>query len=271
MRDHGTGVRWETDLTEMFWLSSLFYLGDARELVRIVPRLLREAVERGDLYAQHGLRGWRSNVAWLFRGEPAEARAHAMAVAEERPAQESFNLHHYYELLAHSQIDLYLGDGEGAWSRVVAAKKGLIRSHLLRVQSVKVESAFLAGRAALAAAIGAPAANAARLIEEARKEQRVLAKEKVAWASALERTLAAGIAAAVGDTAAAATALDHASAELDACDMALFAQVVRLRRGLVDGGPRGTAAAIAARDWMKEQEITDPDAIAAMLLPWPKA
>ncbi len=271
MRDHGTGVRWEIDLAEMFWVSSLYYLGETRELVRIVPRLLREAVERGDLYAQHGLRGWRSNVAWLIRGEPGEARAHVISVADERPPQEAYNLHHYYELLAHTQIDLYLGDGEGAWARVSAARRSLQRSHLLRVQSVRVEHAFLAGRAALAAAAAAPsAAAAARLLDEARREQRVLAGEKVAWASALGRMLAAGIAAAAGDPAGAATALDEASAELDACDMGLFAHVVRLRRGLVDGGPRGTAAAIAARDWMTEQEVADPDAIAAMLLPWPR-
>ncbi len=270
MRDHGTGVRWETDLAELFWLSSLFYLGETREMVRIVPRLLREAVERGDLFAQHGLRGWRSNVAWLLRGEPAEARAHAMAVAEERPVQESFNLHHYYELLAHSQIDLYLGDGEGAHARVAAARKGLERSHLLRIQSVRVEHAYLAGRTALAAANSATPAAAGRLLDDARRE-RALKKERVAWASALERTLAAGIAAAAGDGDAAAIALDQAAAQLDAGDMQLFAHVVRLRRGLVDGGPRGTAAAIAARDWMNEQEVADPDAVAAMLLPWPSA
>ncbi|MCE9576463.1 MAG: protein kinase, partial [Deltaproteobacteria bacterium] len=96
MRDHGEGVRWELDVSELFLMSALFYLGDMKEMTRMVPLLLREAVERGDLYAQHGLRGWRSNAAWLAMGQPGDARAHVLAVASERGPGERFTLHHYY-------------------------------------------------------------------------------------------------------------------------------------------------------------------------------
>jgi len=118
MIEHGVGLRWESNLAEQYLTSTLFYLGETRELARLVPLLLREAVERGDVYAQHGLRGWRANLAWLVMGKPEDARAHALAVASEQPSVEAFHLHHYYELQTQMHIDLYLGDVEGAWTRI---------------------------------------------------------------------------------------------------------------------------------------------------------
>ncbi|MCE9574834.1 MAG: hypothetical protein K8W52_16915, partial [Deltaproteobacteria bacterium] len=56
--------------------------------------------------------------------------------------------------------------------------------------------------------------------------------------------------------------------ELAAIDMALFAQVARLRRGEVEGGPGGAARAAAASDGMRDNGIADPAAMTYMLAPW---
>ena len=168
MRDHGVGGRWELDLTELFYLSNLFYCGQLRELARLAPIYLREAEDRGDVYAQNGIRAWRPNVAWLVMGKPEDARAHSLAVAMEHSGDdEAFQLNDYNHLLANTRIDLYIGDGDGALARVERAWRELESSLLLRVTTVHVESYFLLGTAALASmplASSAPrkrAANAA--------------------------------------------------------------------------------------------------------------
>jgi serine/threonine protein kinase len=268
LRDHGVGLRWETSLTELYLTSTLFYLGETRELARLVPLLLRDALERGDVYAQHGLRAWRSNVAWLVMGRPDEARAHAEAVARERSTAEGFHLQHYFELLAQTQIDLYEGDADGAWGRVEAVWKVLGRSYLLRIQSVRIEASFLRARAALALALARPAA-ARPLLAEARRLARRLDRERAPWASAFAEQVRALIAIAGGDRAGAEARLERAERAFAAADMGLFASVLRLRRGQLDGGPAGAAWQTDARQAMGSQAIVDADAIARMLCPWP--
>ena len=43
----------------------------------------------------------------------------------------------------------------------------------------------------------------------------------------------------------------------------------RLRRGTLEGGGGGIARAEAARDMLRDLGATDPDRLAAHLLPWP--
>ncbi len=265
MRDHGAGVRWELDMGELFLMSSLCYLGETAELVRMVPILLREAVERGDVYAQHGLRSWRPNVRWLVAGAPAEARAHLIAVEAERPAQPDFHVHDYYMLVGHTQIDLYLGDAEGAWRRVEAARRPMARSHIDRVQAIRVEMAYLRARTALAMAARAGNPERAHRLGEIRSHARALRREGVGWAASLAALVEAGAAMISGDRGA-ADALTAAVTALEAVDMRLHASVVRLRQAEHAGD---AAAAAAVRAVMRERAVADPDAIAALLMPGP--
>jgi tetratricopeptide (TPR) repeat protein len=263
LRDRGVGVRWEVDLTEIFLMSSLFYLGETAELVRMVPILLREAVERGDLFAQHGLRGWRSNVTWLLRDEPRQARAHVTAVEAQRAETADFHLHHYYSLLAHTQIDLYEGDVAAALRRVEAAQEPMARSHVGRVQSVRIESAYLRARAALAVAARANDPARAPELTIARKCARALRGEKVGWAVAMSAMVDAAVSQIVGEPRA-PKLLDAAATMLEAGDMSLHAAIVRLRRAET---LRDQPAADEIVANLRAQSVADPLAFAAMLLP----
>jgi hypothetical protein len=268
LRDHGNYGRWETDVAELFLLSSMWYAGDVKEMARLVPLFLREAFERGDVYEQHGLRGWRTNTAWLVLGQPGDARAHVLAVASERGDDEQFNLHHWYEMLAHGQIDLYLGDGESVRARVANARKGLAKSLLTRVQTVRIETELLAARAAITvAAQQRDPAKAQAPLAEARAAIRALERESAPWSSAVAQLCKGMAAAAVDDREGAVAALEDAERELGACHMLLFECVARLRRGELEGGPGGAARAQAASDWMRENGVVDPMAMAQMIAP----
>jgi len=269
LASHGTGSRWEINVGQHFHMSTLFYAGQTRQLVHQVPLLLRDAVERGDVYAQHALRAWRPNLTWLVIGQPDEARAHVLAVEAERPAPEILQLRHYYELATHVNIDLYVGDASAGWQRLERAWPTVDAAHLLRIQSVRVEATFLRARAIVAHALGVSPGRRTFLLGEAGRLVRDLEAEHVWWASGHAMQVRAMIAAASGAPRDALARLDDAAQIYAASSMELHAAVVQLRRGQLVAGPAGAAYVEAARRAMIDQAIADPDAIARLLCPWP--
>ena len=101
LRDHGAGVRWEIDIGDTFWLATLFYLGEWREMARLTQVLLREACDRGDVVAQLGLRTGRCNFAWLLINRPDEAQAQLAAASQ--ALGEGFHLPHVQVIVAAGQ------------------------------------------------------------------------------------------------------------------------------------------------------------------------
>ncbi len=265
MRDHGVDARWEIDISEMFYLSALYYLGEIRDLIKWTPILLREAEDRGDVYAQHGIRAWRSNLAWLAMGKPADARAHVLGVANER-GNLDFHLHDYYQLSSACNVDFYLGDTESALTRVEAALPQLEASQLLRIQSVAIETQFLVGRASIAAAHGTRKGRPAR-IASARRAAAALLAVPVPWSHALGTLVTAMAAHADGDLETAVRTYADAEGRLRSVDMRCFERSARLARGELIAGGGGTALREDAVEWMREQDIADPAALSRVLVP----
>jgi len=266
MSDEGVSARWELDLNEMFHLAALYYAGETRELVRLTPLYLRDAEDRGDVYAQHGLRAWRSNQAWLVQDKPGDARAHVLGVAQARADIADFNLHDYYQLLANAQIDLYVGDGDGALDRTQRSWADLDKAFLFRIQSVRIEAQYLLARGALATAVGARKAERLAVVERAAA---ALAHEPVAWSRALAALVRAGAAHVAGEVADADRRYREAEAALAACDMANFARVAALARGELLGGDAGAALIATARAGLEAQAVVDVGRWTRMILPRP--
>jgi eukaryotic-like serine/threonine-protein kinase len=265
MRERGTGLRWELNVCEQARLVALYYLGDAREIIRHVPLALREAVERGDALAQCGLRGWRGNVAWLLMGRPAEARAHLAAVAAATSGV--LLIRHFHELHAGVQIELYVGDAHAAHALLAAGRAAL--AVVRGVQALRIEGTFLLARVATASA--RTPAERARAARRVRRLARRLDREDALWATALAELARAMAAALDGDRARTGVQLELAERACIAADMALFGAVARHRRGALEGGLAGDAQRRSARDAMLERGVADPDAVARMILPWPAA
>ncbi|HVK78415.1 MAG TPA: protein kinase [Kofleriaceae bacterium] len=269
MRDHGVDARWQIDISEAFLLGVLYYLGEVRELVRWTPIFLREAEDRGDVYAQHSLRAWRSNQAWLAMGKPEDARAHILGVALERGDVGAFHLHDYYQLISNIAVDLYVGDDEGALARFDEATAPLDRSLLLRIQGIRVEGTFARGRAALAAALAGPAGKRAERLAVVRRAIALLAKERMVPARGYRAQLAAGVAQAEGRVDDGVRAYRQAAEIYRDGDMRLHACVARLAVGELVGGDEGARLRDDAVEWLRDQAVADPLRFSRTIAPRP--
>ncbi len=243
--DSGAAVSWEATSARLFSVWSLFFLGEIGELGRRIPALIEEAEGRGDLYALASLNSGLANVALLARDEPEAARAAVRGVMAGW-SERSFHFQHYWALLSEGLIDLYQGQPEDAWARLVAAWPALEASQLLRIQNVRIEALGLKGR--LAVATGRQAVLAEMVAR--------LRKEEVPWATASSLMLEA---LAPGGSP---EGLRQAARTFDECEMRLQAAAVRLRLAELEDRPPEAELA-----WMTGQGIVAPRKAAGMLVP----
>ena len=256
LREHAAGVRWEIDIGESYWLATLYYLGEWRALAWLTQLHLRDAIDRGDVVAQQGLRTGRTNVAWLVLDRPDEARAQLDAV--DRTLGPGFHIMHAQTVMAAAQVDLYRGDAPAAAARLAQAAAQLDRIGIVRFQQARVELAYLRARVAIALGDRTAMTHADSLVAEG-----------VPWAVGLGELARAALCALAGDLEGALDALQLAEDAFETAKMSGHGHLVRMRRGLIEGGAIGVARAEAARDALRDLGAVDPDRFGALLMPWP--
>src|SRR6185437_4942618 len=133
-----------------FALWPLMFMGEVVEINRRLPRLLKEARERDDLYEETNLSLAIRTFVRLAADEPERARRE-LAQVMEKWSHQGFHVQHMNRLFDEAQIDLYLGDSETAWRRLADAWPALEQSHLLRVQQIRILMLHLRARCALTA------------------------------------------------------------------------------------------------------------------------
>jgi hypothetical protein len=270
LRCDATGVAWEIDAAQDFELGALAWMGRLEELRSRVPRAIREADGRGNLYFSASLRtGLANGLIQLQRDQVAQARGDA-AEALARWPQRGFQIFHYWNLYTSAQIDLYEGDAGSAHARMIRGWPGVKAALQLRVQFSRIVITELRIRCLLAAARQrarrAPG-EAHALLDQARREIRRLARERVGWASALAGLLEAGMAHLRGDAATTCDRLAQAITALDAAGLALFAAAARRRLAQLCGGDRGAELSRQADAWFTHIGVVRPGAMTAMLTP----
>jgi hypothetical protein len=229
----------------------MVYLGEFEQLDRALVDLLAAADRRGDVFAGAALRSGLPNLVWLAQNRPDEAQAQAeRAIAVWRGSE--FQLQHYFDLLARTQLALYAGEPDRAHEQVVLAWPKLKASLSLRVQNFRVTLLHLRGRIALSRALaGGP--QAARLLAETIQHARALEREEEQpWARALALGLEAG-------AKPSRDAFGRAAVALAGVDMAIHAAAARMRMG--------GAEAARAEAAMRERGVAEPARMAALLMP----
>jgi hypothetical protein len=235
-RERHAGTFWEVNNLRLFLLMSLRYLGRMTELAERFDRYRSEAERRGDRWMQAAMaRGM--NQMWLLRDDVARARAMQEA-AWSPPDTGFYHLQHWYALLGRSGVALYAGEPE-PFSRHRDGLAVVERSLLMRLQVVRVEHHWMAGRLALAEG----------LVAEAQRRIRRLRAERVPhgdnWAALLQAGLDPR-----PETLRAALAAAEAAGNLHA------AAIVRH----LLGDPLGASE-------LAEQGVCNPDKMCQLVLP----
>jgi hypothetical protein len=262
-----TGVVWELDSARLFRMWSHYQLGELKTVKSRFPVLLKDAEDRGDLYASAAINGLFAHVVYLADGNALAASTHTgEAIASW--AQPGFHMPNLWGLWSETDIAIYERRGADAWHHVAKAWGALHRSLLLEVQMIRVNMLDLKGRAALAAACQAPSTTKRdRLLRIANRAAEAMTRQGVGWAGAMALMVRAGIERARGRNDDATSLFTQAHEALVAVDMHLLAAVAHRQRGQLIGGTAGIAAVDEADQWMRDQEIRDPAALAQMFAP----
>jgi hypothetical protein len=260
--DGCVGTSWELNAARHFTLECLYYLGELPKFRVLAVEGVREARDRGSVYAATTLRTGLANAVWLMEDDPRRA----LRETDESMAgwsSRGYHIQHWYALIARTQAELYLGDGEAAHARCEHGWRDLHASSLLRMQHTRIVAVHLRARAALLAAAGrtGPARDACLALAE--RAARRLARE-AGWAHPLAALTRAGIHHARGDEAHCRQWLLRASAEASAHGLAMFKGAADLAAAALAGRPDEAGVREA---WSRDLGIQAPAAFARMLAP----
>jgi hypothetical protein len=262
-RDECTGVVWELTLAHNFYLGALFYRGHVRHVSHWLPALLESAREHGNLYFEAELTT-RFSMVWLAADDPDTSERLTREV-NARWSARGFHRQHYNHLLAQGQTALYRGRAEEAWTLADRQRTAVRRSHWHRVQIMRIETAFLEARSALAMA--SEGRDVPRMLAVASRASARLGRERTPWSVPMSRLVAATVAHLERNDEAAAGSLTGALDAFEAADMRLYAAVTRRRLGALVGGDRGRALRQQAEGWMATEDVRDPVAMSRLIAP----
>jgi eukaryotic-like serine/threonine-protein kinase len=264
-RDRVPGTSWEQATLHHFAMMALFYLGELGELCRRQPLYLRDANDRGDLYASVSMRAGYASLVRLVQGSPADARSD-IAEAMKTWSQKGCHLEHFYELVGLVHADLYEGRDLEAQGRIEARLPDMRRAQLLRIGTVRIRTIEMHGRCALAVAARHPEERGT-LLAAALRDARAIEREEAAWAMPMARLLRAGVAHLRGDGDRAAMLLREAIYVCETVDLGLHAMAARRRLARLVGAEEGRKLLEQTDAWMREQGVADADAMTAMMVP----
>ena len=254
-RERCVGTHWELAAVRQYSLECLYYLGELPRFESATTEGIKEAQDRGSLYAATTLRTGLTNAVWLLRDEPARAR-HELDEAMKLWSSHGYHVQHWYELIARTQIDLYTGAAAEAWARMVKTWPALARSGLLHLQHARIVANHLKARAAIACAATVTGSEKDDLLSLAQHCARRVWREGDGWNRALAAAAHAGIERVAGRPARAEAWLNRALSNANTHGLALLSAATEI----ACSDPRGAA-------WMTTRGIHDPAAIARMLLP----
>jgi hypothetical protein len=264
-RDPSTNVLWgEINTSQFFALWSLIARGEIASVSDRCPMLLKEARERGDLYAVTNLSTYPMTIVHLASGSSNAARR-LLGEAMEQWSHEGFHVQHHHALLAEMLIELYDGNAHAAWNALSQRWRSYRRSLLWRVQQVRGDILYLRARTALS--LATIVTDSAPLLRLAQRDAVMLAREHMPWTSALAKLIMAAIASRESDTTGAERLLRESIADLESVEMHLHAAAGRYALGSIVGGVEGSELRQIAEEWTAGQRVCNTASILAMVAP----
>jgi hypothetical protein len=263
LRDHCTGVTWELNLAQNFFLFSVVYRGQLREAASHWRGLLQSARERGNFYLVLEL-CTRLSLLWLAADQPLEAEREADE-AVSRWSQRGFERPRYLQLLTRVQTSLYVGRPRDAWELVERHQGELGRPLFRRVQHTRIEIANWRARCALAVAAHGEGARPLHAI--ALDAAQRIERERMSWSNPFAMLIRATVAYQQGDTDAAVERLTATVASFTSAEMHMHAAACRWRLGTLIGRAPGAALRLEADRFLAVQDVRNPTAFLRVIAP----
>ncbi len=266
-REQCIGATWELTAAQLYWTWALYWTGEYDQLRRRAEQFVRDARERGDLYAVVSLTTGLPGFHWIARDRIADARRLAEAALASWSGP-GYHLQHYWANSTRIHCDLYAGAAQRAYDRAVEQVRLLRGSFLLSVAMVRFEMIHLRGRCALALAATSTGRARARWLAVAHRDARATARARMPSLRPLADLLRAGIDHLRGrPTAAVVDTLERAEAALRHAGIEMFASAARRQRGLILGGAGGRVLVDAADVAMARRDVAEPRRLARLLVP----
>lgn len=261
-----TGAWWEISTARFYALAALSFLGEARELGRQMPALLREAAERGDKYTETALYSGGTILYWVAEDRAEEALERAAELFS-RWSQQERTRQQLFHALGQAQLLHYLRGGRAAHEFLEGQLRALLPRLLLRLPFFRLWLLFLRCFMLIAAAAEErPSRARERRLAWAERMLRGLRRSPIACAGALAAGLRALIAAVRGDPAMLAL-LREALWGFEEAELGLHAACARRRLGEVLGGDEGRALTDQADRWLAAQGFRAPTRVLAYMTP----
>jgi serine/threonine protein kinase len=258
------GVPWELDSSYFFSARALLYLGEINKLCDRLPGLIKQAEERGDIYAITGLGTALSFVPALIADNTLEAR-NQIKTAISKWTANGFHLQHYWALLGLVQIEIYDGKAEEALDLITSQWSPMKKGLLLEVQNSVVEMLHLRARSTLACIKNT--SQPQKLLKMAEQDAWKLLKEKVTSGNAFSYLLLAAVAFNKNQKNESINFLRLAKKNFQAIDMALYEAATNYRLGELISGDEGKQLIAIAEHFMSRQKIKNIERMTEMLAP----
>ena len=259
-REHCMRLSWELDTSQIYQIWACFYLGDFCQLRTRLTAFFKDALDRGDLYAQMTM---SSNCLDLeLLADDVDGARHRLEECILLCTSRGLHLQQFTLFYGQTHFNLYTQDGCAAWEAARERSQNIRSSLLGRIQFVRVITAYLSGRCALAAASG----NAMLLREAEREASRILA-ERVAWGAAFANQILAGVAAQKGNWETARMLFASSARDLDEHGLTAYANASRRRYGELRAEEGGAQIVQEIDAWMRTQGVENPDRASHIFAP----
>ncbi|MDI1434250.1 protein kinase domain-containing protein [Polyangium sorediatum] len=265
-REACSNIAWEIASMYAWWLlTALFYVGDVRALLDLLPQCRSEADALGDRYMETALGVLMTPMGLLLEDRPEEAMAssrHALS----RWTTRGYHTMHWGAFYSSTQALLYLGEGSRAYAALHAQNGALHASMMPRTaKSIRIRLFDLQARTALARA--REVARPEPLVREALSLADRLDPERSPWSDACALGIRAAVFARRGDVDRALAYLARARSSFRRSDMELYARLTERRLGELEGGEAGRARIDDIDAWFHAQGAPRPDLLARALIP----
>lgn len=263
------GMAFEEATAELYAIWPLYYLGDFGELRRRVHGLVSRAEARGDQYGKTSAATGLGGVAFVAEDRGAECVTLCESILARWTSKHGMQTQHYWATFALVQALLYDGHDHAAYERIVGAWPQFKRAMMLGMDTVHAEVSHLRGRTALAAwASEREGAPRRRLLADAQRQRRVLAKKPMRWMQTLGLLLEGGIRAAQGDVPGAIDSFAQGAAQGEVLGLRVFE--LSARHAILRLDPEATSAGLEAiESALRDQGVTDPSKVARLFAPAP--